>query len=164
MHKALRDVLGAHVQQKGSLVDDQRTRFDFSHNAPMTPEQVAEVERRVNEQILSNEDTRVRVMDMDSARAEGAMALFGENTVRKYGCWISAISIELCGGTHVRRTGDIGLFKIVSEGGVASGVRRIEAITGPGALAYLYEREINCAKWPRCCAQVPRKCRARLNS
>ena len=141
MHKALRDVLGAHVQQKGSLVDDQRTRFDFSHNAPMTPEQVAEVERRVNEQILSNEDTRVRVMDMDSARAEGAMALFGE----KYGSEVRVLnigdSIELCGGTHVRRTGDIGLFKIVSEGGVASGVRRIEAITGPGALAYLYERE-----------------------
>jgi alanyl-tRNA synthetase len=141
MHKALRDVLGAHVQQKGSLVDDQRTRFDFSHNVPMTPEQIAEVERRVNEQILINADTRARVMDMDSARAEGAMALFGE----KYGSGVRVLnigdSIELCGGTHVRRTGDIGLFKIVSEGGVASGVRRIEAITGPGALAYLCERE-----------------------
>ena len=141
MHKALRDVLGSHVQQKGSLVDAAKTRFDFSHNVPMTPEQIAEVERRVNEQILSNEDTRARVMDMDSARAEGAMALFGE----KYGSEVRVLnigdSIELCGGTHVRRTGDIGLFKIVSEGGVASGVRRIEAITGPGALAYLYERE-----------------------
>ena len=141
MHKALHDVLGAHVQQKGSLVDDRHTRFDFSHFAPMTPEQIAEVERRVNEQILHNDDTRVRVMDMDSARAEGAMALFGE----KYGSEVRVLnigdSIELCGGTHVRRTGDIGLFKIVSEGGVASGVRRIEAVTGPGVLAYLYERE-----------------------
>src|SRR3989344_710845 len=141
MHKALRDVLGAHVQQKGSLVDDQRTRFDFSHFAPVTPEQVTEIERRVNEQILLNQDTRSRVMDMDSAKAEGAMALFGE----KYGNEVRVLnigdSIELCGGTHVRRTGDIGLFKIVSEGGVASGVRRIEAVTGPGVLNYLYERE-----------------------
>ena len=141
MHKALRDVLGAHVQQKGSLVDDQRTRFDFSHFAPVTPEQVTEIERRVNEQILLNQDTRSRVMDMDSAKAEGAMALFGE----KYGNEVRVLnigdSIELCGGTHVRRTGDIGLFKIVSEGGVASGVRRIEAVTGPGVLGYLYERE-----------------------
>jgi alanyl-tRNA synthetase len=141
MHKALRDVLGAHVQQKGSRVDEQHTRFDFSHSAPMTPEQIAEVERRVNEQILSNQDTRARVMDMDSAKAEGAMALFGE----KYGNEVRVLnigdSIELCGGTHVRRTGDIGLFKIVSEGGVASGVRRIEAVTGPGVLNYLYERE-----------------------
>ncbi len=141
MHKALRDVLGAHVQQKGSLVDDQHTRFDFSHFAPVTPEQIVEVERRVNEQILRNEDTRSRVMDMDSAKAEGAMALFGE----KYGNEVRVLnigdSIELCGGTHVRRTGDIGLFKIVSEGGVASGVRRIEAVTGPGVLSYLYERE-----------------------
>jgi alanyl-tRNA synthetase len=141
MHKALRDVLGAHVQQKGSLVDASRTRFDFSHFAPLTPDQIAEVERRVNEQILRNEDTRARVMDMDSAKAEGAMALFGE----KYGHEVRVLnigdSIELCGGTHVRRTGDIGLFKIVSESGVASGVRRIEAVTGPGVLAYLHERE-----------------------
>jgi len=141
MHKALRDVLGAHVQQKGSLVDDQHTRFDFSHFAPMTPEQIAEVERRVNEQILSNQDTRARVMDMDSAKAEGAMALFGE----KYGNEVRVLnigdSVELCGGTHVRRTGDIGLFKVISESGVASGVRRIEAVTGPGVLSYLYERE-----------------------
>ncbi|WP_368429937.1 alanine--tRNA ligase [Sulfuricaulis sp.] len=141
MHKALRDVLGPHVQQKGSLVDERHTRFDFPHFTPMTPEQIAEVERRVNEQILRNEDTRARVMDMDSARAAGAMALFGE----KYGSEVRVLnigdSVELCGGTHVRRTGDIGLFKIVSEGGVASGVRRIEAVTGPGVLAYLYERE-----------------------
>ena len=141
MHKALRDVLGSHVQQKGSLVDDQHTRFDFSHFEPVTPEQLAEVERRVNEQILHNDDTQARVMDMDSAKAEGAMALFGE----KYGSEVRVLnigdSIELCGGTHVRRTGDIGLFKIVSEGGVASGVRRIEAVTGPGVLNYLYQRE-----------------------
>ncbi|GAB4507911.1 MAG: alanine--tRNA ligase [Sulfuricaulis sp.] len=141
MHKALRDVLGPHVQQKGSLVDEQRTRFDFSHFSPVTPEQVAEIERRVNEQILLNHDTQSRVMDMDSAKAEGAMALFGE----KYGNEVRVLnigdSIELCGGTHVRRTGDIGLFKIVSEGGVASGVRRIEAVTGTGVLTYLYERE-----------------------
>ncbi|MDH3563068.1 MAG: alanine--tRNA ligase, partial [Gammaproteobacteria bacterium] len=112
MHKALRDVLGTHVQQKGSLVDDSRTRFDFSHFEPMTAEQIAEVERRVNEQILQNEDTRTRVMDMDTAKAEGAMALFGE----KYGSEVRVLnigdSIELCGGTHVRRTGDIGLFKL----------------------------------------------------
>jgi alanyl-tRNA synthetase len=141
MHKALRDVLGSHVQQKGSLVDDHRTRFDFSHFAPMTREQIAEVERRVNDQVLRNEDTRSRVMDMDAARAEGAMALFGE----KYGTEVRVLNIgdstELCGGTHVRRTGDIGLFKIISESGVASGVRRIEAVTGSGVLAYLNERE-----------------------
>ncbi len=141
MHKALRDVLGPHVQQKGSVVDGRRTRFDFSHFEPVTPAQVAEVERRVNAQILLNEDTRSRVMDMDSARAEGAMALFGE----KYGTEVRVLnigdSIELCGGTHVRRTGDIGLFKIVSEGGVAAGVRRIEAVTGENALAYMCETE-----------------------
>jgi alanyl-tRNA synthetase len=141
MHKALHDVLGSHVQQKGSLVDAQRTRFDFAHSAPLTPEQITEVERRVNEQILRNEDTRVRTMDMDSARAEGAMALFGE----KYGSEVRVLnigdSIELCGGTHVRRAGDIGMFKIVSESGVASGVRRIEAITGMGALAWAQEAE-----------------------
>ncbi|MHB8535882.1 MAG: alanine--tRNA ligase, partial [Sulfuricaulis sp.] len=141
MHKALRDVLGAHVQQKGSRVDDQRTRFDFSHFAPLTPEQIAEVERRVNEQVLRNEDTRSRVMDMESAKTVGAMALFGE----KYGNEVRVLnigdSIELCGGTHVRHTGDIGLFKVISESGVASGVRRIEAVTGLGVLAYLGERE-----------------------
>jgi alanyl-tRNA synthetase len=141
MHKALRDVLGTHVQQKGSLVDEHHTRFDFSHFAPMTPEQIAEVERRVNEQILRNAETRARIMSMDEALAEGAMALFGE----KYGNEVRVLNIgdstELCGGTHVRRSGDIGLFKIVSEGGVASGVRRVEAVTGPGVLAYLNDKE-----------------------
>jgi alanyl-tRNA synthetase len=141
MHKALRDVLGPHVQQKGSLVDAQRTRFDYSHSAPLTAEQIAEVERRVNEQILGNADTTAKVMNMDQAMATGAMALFGE----KYGEQVRVLnigdSIELCGGTHVRRTGDIGVFKIVSESGVASGVRRVEAITGPGVLAYLRDTE-----------------------
>jgi len=141
MHKALRDVLGPHVQQKGSVVDERRTRFDFAHFEPMTPEQIAEVERRVNAQILLNEDTRTRIMAMDAARKEGAMALFGE----KYGAEVRVLnigdSIELCGGTHVHRTGDIGPFKIVSEGGVAAGVRRIEAVTGENALAYLRETE-----------------------
>ncbi len=141
MHKALRDVLGSHVQQKGSLVDEHHTRFDFSHFAPMTPEQIAEVERRVNEQVLKNEDTRARVMSMDEAVAEGAMALFGE----KYGSEVRVLNIgdsmELCGGTHVHRSGDIGLFKIVSESGVASGVRRVEAVTGTGVLSVLNETE-----------------------
>jgi alanyl-tRNA synthetase len=141
MHKALRDVLGSHVQQKGSVVDERRTRFDFSHFEPMTAEQIAEVEQRVNAQILLNEGTRTRIMDMDSARREGAMALFGE----KYGAEVRVLnigdSIELCGGTHVRRAGDIGLFKIVSEGGVAAGVRRVEAVTGENALVYMRETE-----------------------
>ncbi len=141
MHKALRDVLGPHVQQKGSLVAAQRTRFDFSHSAPMTDEQKSEVERRVNEQILRNEDTSANVMNMDQALAKGAMALFGE----KYGDEVRVLnigdSIELCGGTHVRCTGEIGLFKIVSEGGVASGVRRVEAVTGLGVLEYVRQLE-----------------------
>lgn len=143
MHKALRDVLGEHVQQKGSLVDEKRTRFDFAHFEPMTHEQIVDVERRVNEQILRNEDVRARVMGMEAAVAEGAMALFGE----KYGDEVRVLNIgdsmELCGGTHVRRTGDIGLFKIISEGGVAAGVRRVEATTGTGVLAYLRETEGN---------------------
>ncbi|HKQ29657.1 MAG TPA: alanine--tRNA ligase, partial [Burkholderiales bacterium] len=141
MHKALRDVLGSHVQQKGSEVNERRTRFDFSYFSPMTAEQLAEVERRVNEQVLRNEATRARVMGMDAAISEGAMALFGE----KYGNEVRVLNIgdstELCGGTHVRRTGDIGLFKIVSEGGVAAGVRRVEAVTGEGVLTYLRETE-----------------------
>ena len=137
MHKALREVLGAHVQQKGSLVDADKTRFDFAHNAPVTPVQIAEIERRVNAEILVNTATQARVMDMESAQQTGAMMLFGE----KYGDSVRVLDIgssrELCGGTHVARTGDIGLFKIVSEGGVAAGVRRVEAVTGENALAYL---------------------------
>ncbi|WP_077003191.1 alanine--tRNA ligase [Variovorax sp. KK3] len=141
MHKALREVLGEHVQQKGSLVDADKTRFDFVHNAPVTAAQILEIERRVNAEILSNEATQARVMDIESAQKTGAVMLFGE----KYGETVRVLDIgssrELCGGTHVQRTGDIGLFKVVSEGGVAAGVRRIEAVTGANALAYLQELE-----------------------
>jgi alanyl-tRNA synthetase len=141
MHKALREVLGAHVQQKGSLVDAERTRFDFAHNAPLSDEQIRKVESIVNAEILANAPTQARVMSMDEAQKLGAMMLFGE----KYGSDVRVLDIgssrELCGGTHVQRTGDIGLFKIVSEGGVAAGVRRVEAVTGDNALAYLQQLE-----------------------
>ncbi|GAA4351488.1 alanine--tRNA ligase [Variovorax defluvii] len=141
MHKALREVLGGHVQQKGSLVDAEKTRFDFAHNAPVTAAQILEIERRVNAEILANQATQARVMDMESAQKTGAVMLFGE----KYGETVRVLDIgssrELCGGTHVQRSGDIGLFKIVSEGGVAAGVRRIEAVTGANALAYLQDLE-----------------------
>ena len=137
MHKALREVLGAHVQQKGSLVDEDKTRFDFSHNAPMTPDQVRRVESLVNAEILANAPTQARVMPMDDAQKLGAMMLFGE----KYGDEVRVLDIgtsrELCGGTHVARTGDIGLFKITSEGGVAAGIRRVEAVAGSVLLRYL---------------------------
>jgi len=139
MHAALRDVLGDHVQQKGSLVTEGRLRFDFSHFEPMTQDQILEIERIVNSQIRNNTDTNAAVMSMDDALKEGAMALFGE----KYGDEVRVLKIgfstELCGGTHVARAGDIGLFKILSEGGVASGVRRIEAVTGQGALEWVEE-------------------------
>ncbi|WP_141104165.1 alanine--tRNA ligase, partial [Noviherbaspirillum denitrificans] len=141
MHKALREVLGAHVQQKGSLVNAERTRFDFAHNGPMTQEQIRKVEAIVNAEILANHPTQARVMAIDEAQKSGAMMLFGE----KYGDEVRVLDIgssrELCGGTHVQRTGDIGLFKIVAEGGVAAGVRRVEAITGDNALAYLQSLE-----------------------
>jgi alanyl-tRNA synthetase len=142
MHAALRKVLGAHVQQKGSLVDAQRTRFDFSHNEPLTDGQLREVEDLVNREIRHNTEISVRVMKYDDAIKAGAMALFGE----KYGDEVRVIgmgefSTELCGGTHVRRTGDIGFFKIVSESGVAAGIRRIEAVTADGALAWVQEQE-----------------------
>jgi len=141
MHKALREVLGSHVQQKGSLVDSDKTRFDFTHNAPVSTQQIREIESRVNAEILENHATQARVMDIESAKATGAMMLFGE----KYGDSVRVLDIgssrELCGGTHVQRTGDIGLFKIVGEGGVAAGIRRIEAVTGANALAYLQQLE-----------------------
>jgi len=134
MHKALREVLGAHVQQKGSLVDTDKTRFDFVHTAPMTDDEIAKVEQIVNAEILANTACQARVMDIESAQNTGAMMLFGE----KYGDEVRVLDIgssrELCGGTHVNRTGDIGLFKITAESGVAAGVRRIEATTGEGAL------------------------------
>ena len=141
MHKALREVLGSHVQQKGSLVNAERTRFDFAHNAPVSEAQIVEIERKVNEEILANSATQARVMDIESAQKTGAMMLFGE----KYGDTVRVLDIgtsrELCGGTHVQRTGDIGLFKVVGESGVAAGVRRIEAVTGANALAYLQSLE-----------------------
>ncbi|WP_454690879.1 alanine--tRNA ligase [Achromobacter aloeverae] len=136
MHKALRQVLGAHVQQRGSLVDPDKTRFDFAQDAPMTAEQIARVEAIVNAEILANHATQAQVMAYDDAVKGGAMALFGE----KYGDTVRVLDIgfsrELCGGTHVSRTGDIGMFKIVAESGVAAGVRRIEAITGDNTLAW----------------------------
>lgn len=141
MHKALREVLGGHVQQKGSLVTPERTRFDFAHNAPVTDEQIRAIEAIVNAEILENHATNARVMSIDEAQKLGAMMLFGE----KYGDEVRVLDIgstrELCGGTHVQRTGDIGLFKVVSESGVAAGIRRIEAVTGENALAYLQSLE-----------------------
>ena len=137
MHKALREVLGSHVAQKGSLVDADKTRFDFSHNAPLTAAEIRQVEDIVNQEILANAATEAKVMGYDDAIKYGAMALFGE----KYGDEVRVLGIgssrELCGGTHVSRTGDIGLFKIVSEGGVAAGIRRVEAVTGANALALI---------------------------
>ncbi len=147
MHKALREVLGDHVQQKGSLVDADKTRFDFAQPSPMTDEQIRRVEARVNAEILANAATRARVMPIEEAQKTGAMMLFGE----KYGDEVRVLDIgtsrELCGGTHVTRTGDIGFFKILHETGVAAGVRRVEAVTGSGALEYVQnsEREIQQA-------------------
>ncbi len=141
MHKALREVLGAHVQQKGSLVNAERTRFDFAHNSPVSPAEIAKVEAIVNAEILANAATQARVLSMDEAQKLGAVMLFGE----KYGDEVRVLDIgssrELCGGTHVQRTGDIGLFKIVAEGGVAAGIRRVEAVTGDNALNYLQRLE-----------------------
>ena len=141
MHKALREVLGGHVQQKGSLVNAERTRFDFAHNAPVSDAQIRKVEALVNAEVLANIATGAEVMGLEAAQSSGAMMLFGE----KYGENVRVLSIgsskELCGGTHVQRTGDIGLFKIVAESGVAAGIRRVEAVTGDNALAYLQQLE-----------------------
>src|SRR6266851_9730927 len=142
MHAALRQVLGKHVEQKGSLVDAQRTRFDFSHPKPLTAEEIAQVEALVNAAIQRNEEVTARIMKYDDAMRAGALAFFGD----KYGDEVRVLtmgefSTELCGGTHVRRTGDIGFFKIVSESGVAAGIRRIEAVTGEGALAWVQQME-----------------------
>lgn len=137
LHKALREVLGPHVQQKGSLVDADKTRFDFSHAAPLTAEEIGRIEALVNAEVLANLPTRVRVLPLEEARQSGAVMLFGE----KYGDTVRVLDIggscELCGGTHVSRTGDIGLFKITSESGVAAGVRRVEAVTGDVALTFV---------------------------
>ena len=146
MHKALREVLGAHVQQKGSLVDADKTRFDFAHNAPMTAEEIARVESMVNAEILLNEATQARVMPIEEAQKSGATMLFGE----KYGDIVRVLDIgssrEFCGGTHVARTGDIGLFKVVAEGGVAAGVRRVEAVAGSVAFDYVQNMEKQLAQ------------------
>jgi alanyl-tRNA synthetase len=141
MHKALRVVLGDHVQQKGSQVDPDKTRFDFAHTQPVTAEEITRIERMVNDEIIANAATEARVMDIESAQKTGAMMLFGE----KYGDEVRVLSIgsskELCGGTHVSRTGDIGLFKITLEGGVAAGVRRIEAVCGDVAVALVQQQQ-----------------------
>jgi alanyl-tRNA synthetase len=137
MHKALREVLGSHVQQRGSLVDEDKTRFDFSHDRPVSPEEIRRVELQVNAEILANTPTRARIMPIEEAKKSGAVMLFGE----KYGDEVRVLDIgssrEFCGGTHVERTGDIGVFKLYSEGGVAAGIRRVEATTGSNALAMM---------------------------
>jgi alanyl-tRNA synthetase len=162
MHKALREVLGDHVQQKGSLVNAERTRFDFAHNAPVTDAQIREIEAKVNAEILTNAAAQARVMDIESAQKTGAMMLFGE----KYGETVRVLDIgssrELCGGTHVKATGDIGLFKVVAEGGVAAGVRRIEAVTGANALAYLQSLEDSVAQAAGALKAPPTELNARL--
>jgi alanyl-tRNA synthetase len=162
MHKALREVLGEHVQQKGSLVDEDKTRFDFSHNAPMTAEQIRRVESIVNAEILRNEDVSARVMAIDDAQKLGAMMLFGE----KYGEEVRVLDIgssrELCGGTHVRRTGDIGLFRITSEGGVAAGIRRVEAVAGTVALALVQREADTLAHVAETLKAQPQEVEARL--
>ncbi|MDB5820511.1 MAG: alanyl-tRNA synthetase [Rhizobacter sp.] len=162
MHKALREVLGSHVQQKGSLVTADRTRFDFAHNAPMTDEQIRRVEQLVNDEILVNHATQARSMPIEEAQGLGAMMLFGE----KYGDVVRVLDIggsrELCGGTHVTRTGDIGLFKIVAETGVAAGIRRVEAITGDNALAYVQSLESTVQSLAHALKASPAEVSARL--
>ncbi|MBI3349442.1 MAG: alanine--tRNA ligase [Burkholderiales bacterium] len=164
MHKALREVLGAHVQQKGSLVNAERTRFDFAHNAPMTAEEIREVETLVNAEILANAGATAQVMALDDAQKSGAMMLFGE----KYGDTVRVLSIgsskELCGGTHVKATGDIGLFKIVAESGVAAGIRRVEAVTGDNALAYLQSLETTVQGAAMTLKTTPHELGARLHA
>ncbi|PKO64986.1 MAG: alanine--tRNA ligase [Betaproteobacteria bacterium HGW-Betaproteobacteria-16] len=164
MHKALREVLGDHVQQKGSLVNAERTRFDFAHNAPLTDVQIREIEARVNAEVLANVPTQARLMDIEAAQKTGAMMLFGE----KYGETVRVLDIggsrELCGGTHVQRTGDIGLFTIVAEGGVAAGVRRVEAVTGMNALTYMQDMEATLGGVAGALRVVPSEVPARVGA
>ena len=162
MHKALREVLGEHVAQKGSLVTDERTRFDFVHNAPVTDGQIRRVEAIVNAEVLANAAASAQVMALDDAQKSGATMLFGE----KYGETVRVLSIgsskELCGGTHVQRSGDIGLFKIVAESGVAAGIRRVEAVTGDNALAYLQSLEATVGTVSGALKATPAELPARL--
>jgi alanyl-tRNA synthetase len=163
LHSALRHVLGPHVEQKGSLVDEFRTRFDFSHNEPLSEAQLREIETLVNRQIRANADVSSRIMKYDEALKAGAMALFGE----KYGDQVRVIgmggfSTELCGGTHVQRTGDVGFFKIVSESGVAAGIRRIEAITAERALAWVQQQEAVLADAARTLKAQPAELAAKI--
>tara|TARA_R110002012_G_scaffold7675_9_gene35682 strand:- start:1829 stop:4438 length:2610 start_codon:yes stop_codon:yes gene_type:complete len=167
LHKALRMVLGDHVQQKGSLVNAERLRFDFSHFEPMTAEQLAEVERLVNEQILANAPTKTEQMSLDDAKAKGAAALFEAkyaDNVRVLTIGADDFSIELCGGTHVARSGDIGCCHVMSEVGIASGVRRIEAITGENALTYFREQEARLERLGERLKTKPEQVEARVES
>jgi alanyl-tRNA synthetase len=161
MHKALREVLGSHVQQKGSQVDPDKTRFDFAHNAPMSAEEIRRVEQIVNAEILANAATQTRLVPIDEAQTLGAMMLFGE----KYGDEVRVLDIgssrELCGGTHVARTGDIGLFKVVAESGVAAGVRRIEAVSGDNALALVQQQQMLLAGVAEALKTQPQEAEAR---
>jgi len=162
MHKALREVLGGHVQQKGSQVDPDKTRFDFVHTQPMTDAEIRKVEGIVNAEILANAATNARVMGIEDAQKTGAMMLFGE----KYGDEVRVLDIgssrELCGGTHVKRTGDIGLFKILAESGVAAGIRRVEAVTGEGALAYVQQQEAQLQQVADAVKAQPQEAAARI--
>ena len=162
MHKALREVLGGHVQQKGSQVDPDKTRFDFVHTQPMTDAEIRKVEGIVNVEILANAATQARVMGIEDAQKTGAMMLFGE----KYGDEVRVLDIgssrELCGGTHVKRTGDIGLFKILTESGVAAGIRRVEAVTGEGALAYVQQQEAQLQQVADAVKAQPQEAAARI--
>ena len=162
MHKALREVLGVHVQQKGSQVDPDKTRFDFAHTQPLTDAEIRRVENIVNAEILANTECQAQVMGIEDAQKTGAMMLFGE----KYGDEVRVLSIgsskELCGGTHVKRTGDIGLFKIVAEGGVAAGVRRVEAVTGEGALALVQQQEGQLLQVANAVKAMPQEAASRI--
>ncbi|MEY2632883.1 MAG: hypothetical protein RIR00_1537 [Pseudomonadota bacterium] len=164
MHKALREVLGEHVQQKGSQVDPDKTRFDFVHNQPMSNEEIRRVENIVNAEILANAACQCRVLPIEEAQKLGAMMLFGE----KYGDEVRVLDIgssrELCGGTHVGRTGDIGLFSIVAEGGVAAGVRRVEAVTGDNALAYMQGMETALGGIAGTLKVLPKEAPSRVNA
>ncbi len=162
MHKALREVLGSHVQQKGSQVDEDKTRFDFVHTQPMNNAEIRKVEDLVNAEILANAETLARIMPIDEAQKTGAVMLFGE----KYGDEVRVLDIgtsrELCGGTHVKRTGDIGLFKILAESGVAAGVRRVEATTGDSALAYMQQQQTQLLQVAHAMKAQPLEAAARI--